>query len=37
LDFDDPEKAELSTPTEPEESDDLEAKRKALTASKASD
>jgi DNA recombination protein RmuC len=37
LDFDDPEKAELSTPTEPEESGDLEAKRKALSASKASD
>lgn len=37
LDFDDPEKAELSAPTEPEDLNSLEAKRKALSASKASD
>ena len=37
LEFDDPEKAELSGTTEPEDSNGLEAKRKALSASKASD
>jgi hypothetical protein len=37
LDFDDPEKAELNAPTELEDSHGLEAKRNALSASKASD
>ena len=37
LDFDDPEKPELSGTTEPDDSNGLEPKRKALSASKASD